>query len=108
MSIVGMTAIPEAFLAREAEMCYTSMAHITDFDVWHVSEAPVSADMVVQVLRKNTLVIQQALLHLTQSLPEERPCSCGSALANALITDPKVVPEATKKKLAWLVGKYLF
>ncbi len=107
MSIVGMTAIPEAFLAREAEMCYTSMAHITDFDVWHVSEAPVSADMVVQVLHKNTQVIQQALLHLAQSLPDERPCTCGSALANALITDPKVVPEATKKKLELLVGKYL-
>lgn len=107
MSIVGMTAIPEAFLAREAEMCYTTMAHITDYDVWHVSEAPVSADMVVQVLHQNTQVVQKALLHLAQSLPDERTCSCSSALANALLTDPKEVPEATKKKLELLVGKYL-
>lgn len=107
MSIVGMTAIPEAFLAREAEMCYTCMAHITDFDVWHVSEEPVSADMVVQVLHRNTQVVQQALLHLAENLPDERTCTCGSALANALLTDPNTVPEVTKKKLDLLVGKYL-
>ena len=59
MSIIGMTASPEAFLAREAEMCYSTMAHVTDYDVWHVSEAPVSVEMVIQTLNKNTEVAQE-------------------------------------------------
>lgn len=107
MSIVGMTAAPEAFLAREAEMCYAVMAHVTDYDVWHVSEAPVTVEMVIQTLNKNTQAAQAAIQRLVTSLPEERPCACGSALASAIITHPSAIPPATRQKLDLLVKKYL-
>jgi 5'-methylthioadenosine phosphorylase len=107
MSIVGMTAAPEAFLAREAEMCYTVMAHVTDYDVWHISEAPVSVEMVIKTLNKNTLAAQASVSRLVKTLPEKRDCSCGSALASAIITNSSVIPYATRKKLDLLVNKYL-
>ena len=107
MSIVGMTAAPEAFLAREAEMCYAVMAHVTDYDVWHVSEAPVTVEMVIQTLNKNTRAAQAAIRRLVTSLPEERPCACDSALASAIITHPSAIPPATRQKLDLLVKKYL-
>lgn len=106
MSIIGMTASPEAFLAREAELCYATMAHVTDYDVWRESEAPVSVEMVIQTLNKNTQVAQDAIRNLVRGLKTERTCQCGQALASALITDPKVVPAETRKKLDLLVGKY--
>ncbi len=106
MSIIGMTASPEAFLAREAELCYATMAHVTDYDVWHESEAPVTVEMVIQTLNKNTQVAQDAIRNLVRGLKTERTCQCGQALATALITDPKVVPAETRKKLDLLVGKY--
>ncbi|MGA2504815.1 MAG: S-methyl-5'-thioadenosine phosphorylase [Anaerolineales bacterium] len=107
MSIVGMTAVPEAFLAREAEMCYAVMAHVTDYDVWHISEAPVTVEMVVKTLNKNTQAAQASIRHLLISLPEERACSCDSALASAIITNPSSIPSATRQKLDLLVKKYL-
>jgi len=107
MSIVGMTSAPEAFLAREAEMCYTVMAHVTDYDVWHISEAPVSVEMVIKTLNKNTLAAQASVGRLVKTLPEKRECSCGSALASAIITNSSVIPYATRKKLDLLVNKYL-
>ena len=107
MSIVGMTAAPEAFLAREAEMCYAVMAHVTDYDVWHISEAPVTVEMVIQTLNQNTLIAQQAVHNLVKALSEKRTCTCENALANALITNPAVVPADTRKKLDLLVKKYL-
>ncbi len=107
MSIVGMTAAPEAFLAREAEMCYAVMAHVTDYDVWHVSEAPVTVEMVIKTLNKNTQAAQAAIRRLVASLPEERPCACGSALASAIITHPSAIPPATRQKLDLLVKKHL-
>lgn len=107
MSIIGMTASPEAFLAREAEMCYAVMAHVTDYDVWHVSEVPVTVEMVVQTLNKNTDLAQEAIRLLARDLKPERNCECGKALATALITDPKVISMETRKKLDLLVGKYL-
>jgi len=107
MSIVGMTAAPEAFLAREAEMCYAVMAHVTDYDVWHVSEAPVTVEIVIKTLNKNTQAAQAAIRRLVTSLPEERPCACGSALASAIITHPSAIPPATRQKLDLLVKKYL-
>jgi 5'-methylthioadenosine phosphorylase len=106
MSIVGMTASPEAFLAREAEMCYSTMAHVTDYDVWHESEATVSVDMVIQTLNKNTQIAQDAIHNLVRKLSPERNCQCGQALSTALITDPKVIPAETRKKLDLIVGKY--
>ncbi|MCL4275883.1 MAG: S-methyl-5'-thioadenosine phosphorylase [Anaerolineales bacterium] len=106
MSIIGMTASPEAFLAREAEMCYAVMAHVTDYDVWHESESPVTVEMVIQTLNKNTEVAQDAIRNLVRGLKSGRDCHCGSALATALITDPKVIPAETRKKLDLLVNKY--
>ncbi|RLE00348.1 MAG: S-methyl-5'-thioadenosine phosphorylase, partial [Bacteroidetes bacterium] len=108
MSIVGMTTAPEAFLAREAELCYASIAHITDYDVWHTSEEDVSVEMVMNIISKNTDYVKDALSYLTQNPPrEERACSCQSALESALITNPVVIPKSTRKKLGLLVSKYL-
>ncbi len=106
MSIVGMTASPEAFLAREAELCYATMAHVTDYDVWHESEAPVSVEMVIQTLNKNTRIAQDAIHNLVRGLKPVSACQCGHALASALITDRKVVPRETLEKLDLLIGKY--
>jgi 5'-methylthioadenosine phosphorylase len=107
MSLVGMTASPEAFLAREAEICYACMAHVTDYDVWHVSEAPVTVEMVIRVLNQNTAVAQQAIGNLVTTLNPKRDCSCGEALKDALITDRTKIPEDTKVKLKLLTGKYM-
>jgi len=107
MSIIGMTASPEAFLAREAEVCYATMAHVTDYDVWHVSEAPVTVDMVIQTLNKNTALAQEALRLLIKNLKQERSCECKHALSTALITHKEVIPPATRQKLDLLINKYL-
>lgn len=107
MSIIGMTASPEAFLAREAELCYSTMAHVTDYDVWHESESPVTVEMVIQTLNKNTTIAQDAIVNLVRALKPERTCQCGSALSTALITNPGVIPAETRKKLDLLAGKYL-
>lgn len=106
MSIIGMTASPEAFLAREAELCYATMAHVTDYDVWHKSESPVTVEMVIQTLNKNTEIAQKAIRNLVRDLNKERVCNCEQALATALITNPKVVPAETRSKLDLLIGKY--
>ncbi len=107
MSIIGMTASPEAFLAREAEICYATMAHVTDYDVWHVSEAPVTVEMVIQTLNKNTTIAQEAVRILASQLKRERNCDCENALATALITHRDVIPAETRQKLALLVNNYL-
>ena len=107
MSIIGMTASPEAFLAREAEICYATMAHVTDYDVWHESEAPVTVEMVIQTLRRNTGLAQEAVRLLVKSLRPERNCDCKNALSTALITRKDAIPPATLQKLDLLVNKYL-
>lgn len=107
MSLIGMTTSPEVFLAREAEICYAVMAHVTDYDVWHISEEPVTVDMVIETLKHNTETAQKVVINLAENLKAERDCSCGSALADALITSPKVVPAETRERLGLLVDKYL-
>jgi 5'-methylthioadenosine phosphorylase len=107
MSIIGMTASPEAFLAREAEICYATMAHVTDYDVWHVSEKPVTVEMVIQTLNQNTAIAQGAVQFLAGSLNRQRKCECGHALAAALITRKDVVPPETRQKLDLLLHKYI-
>lgn len=107
MSIIGMTTSPEAYLAREAEMCYVVMAHVTDYDVWHVTEEPVTVDMVVETLKRNTEAAHQSIRKLVKSLPSGRHCECGHTLASALITRPDVIPAETRSRLALLVDKYL-
>ena len=107
MSIIGMTASPEAFLAREAEICYATMAHVTDYDVWHESEAPVTVEMVIQTLHKNTAIAQEAVRLLAGSLKHERDCDCEHALATALITRKDAIPAETRERLDLLVRKYI-
>ena len=107
MSIIGMTASPEAFLAREAEMCYCTMAHVTDYDVWHTSNEPVTVEMVIRTLNNNTVVAQQSVRNLLTALKMEESCSCENALADALITNPTVIPAKTKQDLAILIEKYI-
>jgi 5'-methylthioadenosine phosphorylase len=107
MSLIGMTTSPEAFLAREAEMCYAVMAHVTDYDVWHVSEDPVTVERVIEILNRNTQLAQQAVRNILPLLAAERACACGSALADALITRPEAIPAATRQRLGLLVDKYL-
>lgn len=107
MSIIGMTTSPEAFLAREAELCYAVMAHVTDYDVWHVSEEPVTVEMVVEILNRNTGIAQQAVRNLARRMRTERHCECGSALATALITQADKIPAETRQRLGLLIDKYL-
>ena len=107
MSIIGMTTSPEAFLAREAEMCYAVMAHVTDFDVWHISEEPVTVEMVIEILHRNTERAQEAVRIVVNNLPIDRSCGCENALADAIITRPDAIPTETRQKLDLLVGKYL-
>jgi len=107
MSLVGMTVAPEAFLAREAEMCYAVMAHVTDYDVWHVSETPVTVEMIIDTLNRNTRTAQEAIRNLASQLQPRACRRCGSALASALITDPARIPPETKEKLKPIIGKYL-
>lgn len=106
MSLIGMTTSPEAFLAREAEICYAVMAHVTDYDVWHVSEEPVTVEMVIQTLNRNTQIAQGAVRNLLGILPADRSCACSGALANSLITQPDAVPSGTRTRLGLLLDKY--
>lgn len=106
MSIIGMTTSPEAFLAREAEICYAVMGHVTDYDVWHISEAPVTVEMVVETLQKNTVVAQKAITNLVHDMLEQRSCHCNHALSDAIITSPRVIPSKVRKKIDLLVHRY--
>jgi 5'-methylthioadenosine phosphorylase len=107
MSLIGMTTCPEAFLAREAEMCYAVMAHVTDYDVWHVSEKPVTVEKVIEVLDRNTQVAQEAVVNLVKRLPSALSCECSYTLENALITNPAMIPNGTQERLSLIVDKYL-
>jgi len=107
MDLIGMTTSPEAFLAREAELCYMALAHITDYDVWHKSEKPVTVEMVIRILNKNIEVIKKAISNLVKNPPEERTCECPHALKDALISNPEIIPEKARQKLSLLVAKYI-
>lgn len=107
MSLIGMTTSPEAFLAREAEICYSTIAHVTDYDVWHVSEQPVTVEMVIEILNRNAQIAQESIRHLINLLDFDKTCECQHALADALITDPQVIPPETRQRLAPLIDKYL-
>ncbi len=106
-AIIGMTASPEAQLAREAEMCYAVMAHVTDYDVWHETEEAVNVAMLIENLNANAALTKQAVGHLVQASTMERTCDCQHALATALITQPDLVPKKLKRELAPIIGKYL-
>ncbi len=107
MDVIGMTNLQEAKLAREAEICYSTIALITDYDCWHPEHDQVTVDMVIGNLMKNAITAQQVIAEAVGRLPFDRTCECASALKHALITRPEAVPAATKDRLALLVGKYL-
>jgi 5'-methylthioadenosine phosphorylase len=107
MSIIGMTTSPEAFLAREAEICYAVMSHVTDYDVWHQSEEPVTVEMVVRTLSENARLSQRVIRSILPSIAEDPPCVCQHALRDAIISDPASIPPSTRERLALLVDRYL-
>lgn len=104
--VIGMTNLQEAKLAREAEMCYVTIALVTDFDCWHESHETVSAEMIIGNLQKNCQAAQSIIAHTVRELNGTRRCQCGDALKYALITDKSVVPEETKRRLEHIVGRY--
>jgi 5'-methylthioadenosine phosphorylase len=106
MDVIGMTNLQEAKLAREAEICYVTIALVTDYDCWHDSHETVSADLIIANLQKNCQAAQAILAQTVKDLSDERKCQCGDALKYALITDPAHVPTKTKNKLECIVGKY--
>lgn len=109
-SLVGMTASPEAYLAREAEIHYATMAHVTDYDSWHETEEAVTMDMVVSTLKKNTEIAQRSLKRLVDIIAADEniaECACDTALKYALSTAPNLIKAETRAKLDLLVGKYL-
>jgi 5'-methylthioadenosine phosphorylase len=105
--VIGMTNVTEAKLAREAELCYASIAMITDYDCWHPEHESVTGAQIIATLNQNAENAQKVLREAVRAMPKERNCKCGTALRHALITDLKLVPPATKKRLAPLIGKYL-
>ncbi len=105
--IIGMTNLQEAKLAREAELCFATLALATDYDCWHESEEDVAIEDILRVLSQNVAMAQKVIAATVLSLPEERPCACGSALANAIITDRACIPAAVKKDLQPIIGKYV-
>ena len=107
MDVIGMTNLQEAKLAREAEICYVTIAMVTDFDCWHEEHDAVTVTDIIANLTKNAANACQVVAAMVEAMPEARACKCGSALRHALITDPKTVPAATREKLELLVGKYL-
>jgi 5'-methylthioadenosine phosphorylase len=105
--VIGMTNVTEAKLAREAEMCYATVAMITDYDCWHPEHESVTITQIIATLNQNAAHAQNVLREAIRTMPAGRNCKCGSALHHALVTDLKIVPPATKKKLAAIIGKYI-
>lgn len=103
-SIIGMTALPEAKLAREAEMCYATLACVTDYDVWHEDHDSVTVDMVFANLRHNVAAAQEVLTRIVVRLPEHRECGCATALTNAVVTSPGAMTQSAKNRLKLLLG----
>lgn len=106
-SIIGMTALPEAKLAREAEMCYATLACVTDYDVWHDVYGTVTVETVIANLGRNAAASQSILRRLIPSIGAERPCACGDALRNAIVTSKENAPRETLERLGPIVSRYM-
>jgi 5'-methylthioadenosine phosphorylase len=106
MDVIGMTNLQEAKLAREAEICYVTIAMVTDYDCWHPEHDAVTVNDIIANLMKNAENAAKVVAEAVARMPEERRCKCGAALSHAIITDRKLVPESTRKKLELLIGKY--
>jgi 5'-methylthioadenosine phosphorylase len=107
MDVIGMTNLQEAKLAREAEICYVTIAMVTDYDCWHPDHEAVTVTDIIANLTENAANASKVVAAAVRAMPEKRECKCGSALAHALITDRTKIPQATREKLELLVGKYL-
>jgi 5'-methylthioadenosine phosphorylase len=107
MDVIGMTNLQEAKLAREAEICYVTVAMVTDYDCWHPDHDAVTVNEIIATLNKNAEHACKLVKAAVEAMPDERACKCGAALSHALITDRKAIPEPARKKLELLVGKYL-
>jgi 5'-methylthioadenosine phosphorylase len=107
MDVIGMTNLQEAKLAREAEICYATLALVTDYDCWHPDHDSVTVDLIVANLMQNAATAQRTIAEAVARLSTARTCACKDALATAIITRPEHVPEQTRKDLAPIVGKYL-
>ncbi|MCM8779779.1 MAG: S-methyl-5'-thioadenosine phosphorylase [Candidatus Omnitrophica bacterium] len=107
MDVIGMTNMAEAKLAREAEICYATLAAVTDYDCWHPQYDAITVDMVIKNLHKNIENAQKILHGLIKKLPAARTCACKSALENAIITDKRLIPAKVKKDLDIIIGKYI-
>jgi 5'-methylthioadenosine phosphorylase len=107
MDIIGMTNLQEAKLAREAEICYVTVAMVTDYDCWHPHHDSVTVDQIISVLVKNAENACKVVRETVAAMPKSRSCKCGSALAHALITERDKIPTAARKKISVIVDKYL-
>ena len=107
MDVIGMTNLQEAKLAREAELCYVTVAMVTDYDCWHPHHDSVTVNQIIAVLEKNAENAASLVRATVAAMPQSRSCKCGSALAHAILTDRKKIPAATKKKLKLILGKYV-
>lgn len=107
VSIIGMTNLQEAKLAREAEICYSTLAMATDYDCWHVSEEVVTLEMIIGNLNKNAETAKRILKTAIPKIEQKRTCACATAVQNAIVTHKDLIPESTKKKLDIVFGKYL-
>jgi 5'-methylthioadenosine phosphorylase len=105
--VIGMTNLQEAKLAREAEICYATLALVTDYDCWHPDHASVTVEMVVANMQANARRAQQAIAAAVEALPIARDCECASALATAILTRRDAIPAATRERLRPIVGRYL-
>jgi 5'-methylthioadenosine phosphorylase len=105
--VIGMTNVTEAKLAREAEICYATVAMITDYDCWHPNHSSVTLEEIISNLNKNSENAQNVLREAVRLVPDERSCKCGLALAHAIITDRSVIPAAARKRLHVIAGKYI-
>ncbi|HTJ87490.1 MAG TPA: S-methyl-5'-thioadenosine phosphorylase [Terriglobales bacterium] len=107
MDVIGMTNLQEAKLAREAELCYVTVAMVTDYDCWHPHHDSVTVDQIVAVLLKNAENACNVVREAVAAMPQDRACKCGSALAHAILTDKTKIPQMTKERLKLILGKYL-
>jgi len=107
MDVIGMTNLQEAKLAREAEICYVTVAMVTDYDCWHPHHDSVTVDQIVAVLLKNAENAAKVVRESVAAMPKQRGCKCGAALAHAILTDRKKIPAATRKKLSLILDKHL-
>jgi 5'-methylthioadenosine phosphorylase len=105
--VIGMTNLQEAKLAREAEICYATMAMVTDYDCWHEGHDDVTVEQIVGVLNQNAANAAKVVRAAVAAMPNERTCACGSALQFAILTNPAAIPAETRERLDLLVGKYL-